>query len=118
MIGALLSTLPEQNVYAIDAANDELEYDLESSNAASFAFDFGVGVRFMIAQFGRRKLCIMANADFLYSNITYNTQQDLYVIPASGSNAGYQSSLVPTPSVSGSFPIEMFNVSFGIGYQL
>jgi hypothetical protein len=118
MLGVLLSGLPEQDIYAIDAANDELQYDVESSNSTSLAFDVGIGARFMIAQFGRRKLCVMVNLDYLYSNVSYSTQQDLYVVPASGANAGYQVSLIPTPAVSGSFPIQMLNVTFGIGYQL
>jgi hypothetical protein len=118
MIGALLCNLPEQNVYAEDAAGDELDYDVEPSNSTAFAFDLGVGVRFMVAQLGRRKLCIMANVDYMYSKVSYNTQQDLYVVPASGNNAGYQAQLVPSPQVSGNLPIQLLNVTFGIGYQL
>ena len=118
MIGALLCGLPEQNVYAEDADGDQLQYDVEPSNATSFAIDVGVGARFLLAQLGRRKLCIMANVDYLYSNVSYSTQQDLYVVPNSGPNAGYQAQLVPSPSVSGKLPIQLLNVTFGIGYQL
>lgn len=118
MIGALLSSLPEQNVYAEDADGDALEFDVEPSNSTSFAFDAGIGVRFLIAQFGRRKLCAMVNVDYLYSNVSYSTQQDLSVIPATGPNAGYQGTLYPSPSVTGSFPVELLNITFGIGYQI
>ena len=121
MIGALLCNLPEQNVYAEDADGDQLQYDVEPSNSTSLAFDAGIGVRFMLAQFGRRKLCIMANADFLYSNVSYNTQQDISVLPTTpptGYPAGAIINLVPSPPVSGSLPIELLNITFGIGYQL
>jgi len=118
MIGALLNNLPEQTIYAEDADGDQLEYDVEPSNSTSFAFDIGAGARFFIAQFGRRKLCVMVNIDYLYSSVSYHTQQDLYVIPATGTNAGYQEQLVPSPTVSGTFPISLLNVSFGLGYQL
>lgn len=118
MIGALFNSMPEQDIYAADADGDELQYDVEPSNSTSLAFDAGIGLRFMLAEFGRRKLCIMANVDYLYSKASYNTQQDLYVVPASGPYAGYQGQLVPTPSVSGSIPIQLLNITFGIGYQL
>ena len=118
MIGALLCSLPEQDVFAEDADGDALQYDVEQSNATSLAFDAGIGVRFLIAELGRRKLCAMVNVDYLYSNVSYNTQQDLYVIPATGTNAGYEVQLIPSPSVSGNLPIELLNVTFGIGYQL
>jgi len=118
MIGALLCNLPEQSVYAEDAAGDELNYDVQPSNSTSLAFDAGVGLRFMLAEFGRRKLCIMANVDYLYSDVSYNTSQYNYVIPATGVNAGYQGQLVPSPSVTGTLPIELLNITFGIGYQL
>lgn len=117
MIGALLSSLPEQNVYAEDIAGDELQYDVEPSNATSLAFDLGVGARFMVARLGSRKLCVMVNVDYLYSNVSYNTQQDIYAIPASGANAG---NLItgPSPQISGSLPIQLLSVTFGVGYQL
>jgi len=121
MAGALLCSLPEQNVDAYDAAGDALQYDVEPSNSTSIAFDAGLGIRFMLAEFGRRKLCIMANADFLYSNVSYNTQQDVSVLPTTpptGYPAGVPISLVPSPTVSGSLPIELLNITFGIGYQL
>jgi hypothetical protein len=118
MLGALLCNLPEQDITAVDADDDYLEYDIEPSNSTSLAFDIGVGARFMIAQLGRRKLCIMVNADYLYSSVSYTTQQDLYVNPASGPNAGYTAQLVPSPQISGKIPISLVNITFGIGYQL
>lgn len=118
MIGALLCSLPEQDVYAEDMDGDALQYDVEPSNSTSLAFDVGVGVRFMVAQFGRRKLCLMVNADYLHSDVSYSTQQDLYVVPVSGNNAGYSTQIIPSPSVTGTLPIDLLNITFGIGYQL
>jgi|GEM_PF-778965 len=118
MLGALLCNLPEQYITAEDADGDYLQYDVEASNSTSLAFDVGVGARFLIAQLGRRKLCVMVNADYLYSNVSYSTQQDLYVTPSSGSNAGYLVQLVPSPQMSGKLPISLLNITFGIGYQL
>lgn len=118
MLGALLCNLPEQAVEAGDADGNTFLYDVEPSNSTSLAFDIGIGARFMIAQLGRRKLCAMINVDYLYSNVSYNTQQDLYVIPATGPNAGYQEQLVPSLPASGSLPIQLLNITFGIGYQL
>jgi hypothetical protein len=118
MLGALLNSMPEQAVDAIDGAGDYFTYDLEPSNSTSLAYDVGVGIRFMVAQLGRRKVCLMANIDYLYSNAPYNTQQDLYVVPSTGTNAGEQLQLVPSPQVSGSTPIQLLNITFGIGYEL
>jgi hypothetical protein len=95
-----------------------LEYDVQPSIPTSFAIDVGVGARFLIAQLGRRKLCAMINLDFLYSHVSYNTEQYITVTPSSGTYAGTPVSLEPTPAVSGSLPIELLNVTFGIGYQL
>lgn len=118
MIGALLSGLPEQAVYADDADGDVLLYDVQPSNATSFALDMGLGIRFKLAEFGPRKVCLMANVDYLYSDVSYSTQQDLYVIPASGNYANQQVQLIPSPSISGKLPIQLLNITFGIGYQL
>lgn len=118
MIGALLSSLPEQAVYAGDADGNQMFYDVEPSNATSFAFDLGAGIRFKLADLGSRKICLMANVDYLYSEASYNTQQDIYVVPASGTYANQEVQLLPSPTVSGKLPIQLLNITFGIGYQL
>lgn len=118
MIGALLSGLPEQNVGYNDVEGDSYENDLQPSNSTSLAFDAGVGIRCLLAQFGRRKLCAMINVDYLYSNVSYNTEENQYEVPATGPNAGYQVQFVPSPTFSGTLPIELLNVTFGLGYQL
>jgi hypothetical protein len=118
MIGALLNSLPEQDYGFNDAEGDNYEYDLQGSNSVSFGFDAGVGVRCLIAQFNRRrKLCVMVNVDYLDSSVPYNTEQDIYEVPASGPNAGYQVQLIPSPVYSGSFSLEMLNITLGLGYQ-
>ncbi len=118
MLGVLLSDLPEQDVAAIDGAGDQLQYDVEPSSSTSFAVDAGIGARFLVAEIARRKICVMINVDYLYSSISYNTQQDLYVVPATGPNANQLEQLSPTPAITGSIPLQLFNVTFGIGYQL
>ena len=118
MGGVLLSTLPEVDYGYYDGQGDSYQYDLEPSNAASFAGDAGIGVRFLIAQFGRRRLCAMVTVDYLYSKVGYTTQQDIYEVPATGPNAGNELQLVPSPTFSGTLPVELLNVTFGLGYQL
>jgi hypothetical protein len=118
MLGALLCALPEQNYGFFDQSGNSWDYDLQPSNSTSLAFDLGIGARFMIAEFSRRKLCLMVNVDYLYSSVSYNTQQYQYETYASGPNMGTTVQYVPSPTFSGSFPLELLNVTFGIGYQL
>jgi len=118
MVGALLSSLPEQDYGYDDAQGDSYQYDLQASNSTSLAFDAGVGIRCLIARFGRRKLCAMVNVDYLYSSVPYNSEQIINEIPATGPNAGYQVQLVPSPVFSGHLPVELMNITFGLGYQI
>lgn len=116
MGGVLLSNLPEQDIIYDDVAGDQYQYDLQPSNSTSFAFDAGIGVRFMIAQFNRRKLCVTANLDYLYSSVSYNTEQIEYYTPYANNptNITYQTNY----SATGHLPIQLLNITFGIGYQL
>jgi len=118
MGGILLCTLPEQSVGYNDQANNSWYLDTQPVNQNAFAVDAGIGARFLIAELGRRKLCLMANIDYLYSNVSYNTQQYVYETYASGVNAGTTVQYVPSPTVSGHLPIQLMNITFGIGYQL
>jgi hypothetical protein len=117
MAGALLNSFPEQDYEYTDGEGNNFEYDMQPSNSTSFAFDAGVGVRCLIAQFRREKLCAMINLDYLYSSAFYNTEQNIYEIPVTGPNAGYQVQLFPSNSYSGTIPIELLNITFGLGYQ-
>jgi len=119
MLGALLNGLPEQNFYYDDNMNNQWQIDVQPSYPTSLAFDAGVGARYMIAEFGRRKICVMVNIDYMYSNVSYNTQPDVYETYGSsaGANAG-TTVQYGTSSISGKIPIQLFNVTFGIGYQL
>jgi hypothetical protein len=118
MLGALLSNLPEQDYGYNDDLGNSYQFDLQSTNSASLAFDAGVGVRCMIAHFWRRKLCAMLNVDYLASSVPYTAQQNLYEIPATGPNAGYQVQLEPGNEFSGHIPVNLLNITFGLGYQL
>lgn len=116
MAGALLCSLPEQNYGFVDTQGDQYEVDAQPTNPTSLAFDAGVGIRFMVAEFSRRKLCIMANFDYLYSSVPYNSQEvELYTPYANNPNNTTYETSVP---LTGHLPIELFNVTFGIGYQL
>jgi len=116
MGGVLLSSLPEQDIAYEDITGDQYQYDLQPSNSTSFAFDAGIGLRLMIAEFGRRKICVMANVDYLYSSVSYNTEQIEYYTPYANNpnNITFQTNY----SVSGHLPVQLLNITFGIGYQL
>lgn len=118
MGGALLCSLPEQDVGFLDGYGNSWETDIQPTNPTAFAFDAGIGARFLLAQFGSRKLCIMANVDYLYSSVPYSTEQDIYETFASGPNANTTAQYVPSPIVSGHLSMQLMNVTFGIGYQL
>ena len=118
MIGALLCSFPEQDYYAEDAASNEYQLDLQSSNSTGLAYDVGVGVRYLIVKLGRRPLCAMVNVDYLYSTPSYNTQQIEYETPAANNPNGITYQLVPNLTYSGHLPIQLLNVTFGLGYQL
>ncbi len=115
MAGVILNDLPEQYYGYYDAQGDQYVNDLQTSYPTSFALDAGVGVRFLITQFGRRKLCAMINLDYLYSKVSYNTEQIEYYTPyVNPTNTTYEAD-VP---VSGTLPIQLFSFTFGLGYQL
>lgn len=116
MGGVLLSSLPEQDIAYQDVTGDIYQYDIQPSNSTSFAFDAGIGLRFMVAEFGRRKVCIMANVDYIYSSVSYNTEQIEYYTPYANNptNITYQTNY----SITGHLPVQLLNITFGIGYQL
>jgi len=118
MAGMLINNLPEQDYGYSDAEGDMFEYDLQSSNSTSLALDAGGGLRYDIAEFWRRKLCFMVNLDYLYSRVSYSTEQNVYEVPVTGPNAGYQVQLLPSPTFSGTFPLQLLNLTFGLGYQI
>jgi hypothetical protein len=116
MAGALLNSLPEQAYGKQDTAGNVSVYDLQTSYPTSLAFDVGIGVRCLIAKFGRRQVCAMVNVDYLYSNVSYNTTQEEDDTPYN-SNPNNQVTYIYYNQVSGHLPISLFNITFGIGYQ-
>jgi hypothetical protein len=117
MGGVLFCSLPEQDYATQDAQGNINQYDIESSTCSGFAFDAGLGIRYLIVKFSNRQLCAMVNLDYLYSNPNYSTVQDIYQTPAlnNPNNTTYQIS--PSPPVSGHLPISLLNISLGLGYQ-
>jgi hypothetical protein len=115
MIGALLNSLPEQAYGKQDTAYNVTTYDLQTSYPTSLAFDGGIGIRCMIARFGRRQVCATVNLDYLYSNVSYNTEQVVDYTPAANNPNGY--TYESDNSVSGHLNIQLLNITFGLGYQ-
>lgn len=123
MIGAMIGGLPERAFGFYDTANNFYEDDIQPSNPVALAFDAGIGLRYLIGNFGRRKVCLMVNADYLFTNVSYFTpdyqnlvypyQAQLQTQPLPG--------ISPTPdingNISGTIPIALFTLTFGIGYQ-
>ncbi len=118
MAGALLNSLPEQDYTYNDAQGNTFENDLMTSRSTSLALDAGVGVRCLIVRFWGSNLCAMVNVDYLYSNVPYTTQQNIYETPANGPNSGVTEQLIPNPILSGHIPVELLNITFGLGYQI
>jgi hypothetical protein len=117
MIGALLNSLPEQYYGKVDTGGNQTTYDLPTTYPTSFAIDAGIGIRYLIAKFGRRQLCAMINVDYLYSNVAYNANEVVDYTPytVNPSNAiTYES----YPTASGNLTISLLNITFGLGYQL
>jgi len=114
MLGALVSTLPEQDYGYMDASENQYEFDMQPSNTTNLAYDAGIGLRYLIVDFRRRSLCAMVNADFLYANANYSTEQIEYYTPSiNPTNVTYETD---TP-VNGHLNVELINITFGLGYQ-
>ena len=113
MIGALLNTLPEQ-AYGQENINtgDIWEYDLQNSYPTSFAVDAGIGLRFMVFKLAGRQVCLMANVDYLYSEVYYNATQLEATQAANQTSPTYYQN-----TITGHLPVSLVNFTFGIGYQ-
>ena len=126
MVGALIAGLPERTFQFQYNADTLIEDDVQPANPVSFAVDAGIGLRYFIGNFGRRKVCLMLNADYLFSSVSYFTQDYQYMIPNYSYNQFQITTqplpgITPTPDVngniSGTMPIALFSLTFGVGYQ-
>ncbi|NNM95338.1 MAG: hypothetical protein HKL88_07745 [Bacteroidia bacterium] len=126
MIGGLIGGLPERAFGFYDTAFNFYEDDIQPSSPISFAVDAGIGLRYLIGNFGRHKVCLMVNADYFFSSVNYFTPDYLTVTQA-GTYTPVQIQAQPLPGVtpapdingniSGTLQIALFSLTFGIGYQ-
>lgn len=106
MGGFMVGNLPEitYSAKATDLlASNDFQWDYASSRSIGFGYDIGGDIRVRL----RRNFCISLNADYTGASLplsTYNTYTDQY---------GNQT----ISSVTGAIPVELFNVSLGLGYQ-
>jgi hypothetical protein len=117
MLGIMSCSLPD---IAYQAASNNMpvntgytfdeQWEISSSVAKTVSYDLGAGIRYALGRY----FCLMMNADLLRANLTYNTnKQYLYYgnpyssYPTNGSNT----------AITGTIPINMLNVTFGIGFQ-
>lgn len=106
MGGIMIGNLPGITYYAYATdplASNDFQWDYASSRSIGLGYDVGGDIRVRL----NRSFCISLNADYVGASLpysTYNTYTDQY---------GYQT----INSVTGNIPVELFNISLGLGYQ-